>query len=109
MGRIKINKKAINFAVALIAIGVAIYLLLLPDFKFSSNSVKLEAGSRFDGKSYITKVRNIKIDKIDISHNVDIKKPGKYTAIYTYKNTKKTLTVNVVDTHTPKIIPKESC
>ena len=109
MGRIKINKKAINFAVALIAIGVAIYLLLLPDFKFSSNSVKLEAGSRFDGKSYITKVRNIKIDKIDISHNVDIKKPGKYTAIYTYKNTKKTLTVNVVDTRTPKIIPKESC
>lgn len=109
MGKIKIIKKAIIFSATLIVIGIVIYLLLLPGFTFTSNSIKIEAGNKFEAKSYITKVRNLNIDKIVVSHNVNMKKPGEYMATYTYKNIEKTLTVNVVDTHTPKIIPKKDC
>lgn len=102
----KINKTGIVFATAFIVIGVFIYLLALPSFKFSSDTVKIEAGDTFEAKTYITKARNININKIVVSNNVDSKKPGEYKATYIYKNIKKTLTVNVVDTVAPKITPK---
>ena len=88
----KINKTGIVFATAFLVIGVFIYLLALPSFKFSSDTVKIEAGSTFEAKTYITKVRNININKIVVSNNVDSKKPGEYKATYIYKNIKKTLT-----------------
>jgi len=99
-------KKAIVLATALLVIGVVIKLLFLPSFKFSSDLVEIEAGKTFEAGTYITKVKNIDVDKIDISDNVDNKKPGKYKVTYSYKKIKKTLTVNVVDTVAPKLTPK---
>ena len=108
MQEIKKNifKKVIVFATALLVIGVVIGLLLLPNFNVSSNSIEIEAGNTFEAKTYITKVKNIDINKIDISKNVNNKKPGEYKVIYSYKKIKKNLTVNVVDTVAPKLTPK---
>lgn len=102
----KINKTGIVFITAFIVIGVFIYLLALPSFKFSSDTVKIEAGDTFEAETYITKVRNININKIVVSNDVDSKTPGEYKVTYVYKNIKKTLTVHVVDTVAPKITPK---
>lgn len=102
----KIRKTGVVFAAAFIVIGIFICLLSLPSFKFFSDTVKIEAGSTFEARAYITKVRNININKIVVSDNVDSKKPGEYKATYIYKNIKKSLTVNVVDTVAPNITPK---
>ncbi|MBR7133480.1 MAG: DUF5011 domain-containing protein [Clostridia bacterium] len=102
----RIIKKAIALAVLLLVIGVVIKLLLLPSFKFSSNSVEIEAGKTFEAKTYIAKARNIDINKINISEKVDNKKPGEYKVTYSYKKIKKTLTVNVVDTVAPELTPE---
>lgn len=105
----KINKNtifiaSIVLAAALIIIGVIIKILLLPSFQISSKPVKIEAGKAFDAKSYITEADNI--DEIKISEKVDNKRPGKYKITYSYKDTKKVLTVNVVDSIAPKLTPK---
>ena len=105
----KINKNtifiaSIVLAAALIVIGVIIKILLLPSFQISSKPVKIEAGKAFDAKSYITEADNI--DEIKISEKVDNQRPGKYKITYSYKDTKKVLTVNVVDSIAPKLTPK---
>ena len=102
----RIVKKTIILAVVLLVIGVVIRLLFIPSFKVSPGSVEIEAGENFEAETYITKVRNIDIDKINISEEVDNKKPGKYKATYSYKKIKKVLTVNVVDTVSPVVTPK---
>ena len=100
-------KKVIISATVLLVIGVVIGLLLLPSFKVSTDSVKIEAGKTFKAETYITKVKNIDKNEIDISEKVDNKNPGEYKVTYTYKKTKKILTVNVVDTVSPKLTPKK--
>ena len=62
----KIIVKAIALAVVVIVIGVVIRILLLPSFKFSADSVEIEAGKTFDAESYITKVKNIDINEMAI-------------------------------------------
>jgi small neutral amino acid transporter SnatA (MarC family) len=52
-------KKVIISATVLLVIGVVIGLLLLPNFKVSTDSVKIEAGKNFKAETYITKVKNI--------------------------------------------------
>ena len=99
--------KAIALAVVVLVIGVVIRILLLPSFKFSADSVEIEAGKTFDAETYITKVKNIDINEINISQNVDVKKTGEYKVTYSYKKIKKALTVNVVDTVAPVLTPKK--
>lgn len=100
------HKKVIALAVLLIIIGVVIDLLLKPSFKFSADSVKIEAGKNFDAKAYITKLKNIDINEIDITDNIDNKKPGEYKVTYSYEKIKEVLTVTVVDTVSPRLTPK---
>lgn len=109
----KINKNTIKIAViaaavavVAIVIGITVTLSSLPSFKFSSDSVEIEAGKSFEAKSYIVKEKNLDAEKIEISGNVDTKKPGKYEVVYSYEKIKKTLTVNVVDTVAPVLTPK---
>lgn len=102
----KIFKISIVLATVLLVIGVGIKLLLVPSFKISSDLVEIEAGRTFDAKTYITKVKNIDTNKINISENIDNEKPGEYKVTYSYKKTKKNLTVKVTDTVAPKLIPK---
>lgn len=106
----KINKKGVTFlaavAVAVVAVVLGITMLLLPSFKVSSKPVTIEAGEKFEAKTHLTKVRNIKKEKIEISGDVDTLKPGEYKITYTYKNIKKILTVNVADTVKPQLTAK---
>ena len=105
----KIIKTTIVISTLLLLIGVIIRLSLLPSFKFSSDSVKVEAGKNFDAKTYITKIRNMDINEINITGKVDNKTPGEYKVTYSYKKSKKILKVTVVDTIAPKLTPKKDC
>ena len=105
---LKKNKKIIILAgclAAVLMIGTIITLLLLPTFKISSSAIEVEAGEAFKAETFVEKTRNLRPDQIEISGEVDTKKPGEYEIIFTYKKIKKSLMVTVVDTVAPQVTP----
>ena len=92
-------------AVLLLALGLAFFFH--PSIALSKKSVRLEAGETFQAESYIEKVRNIAVEEIEITQNIDSEKPGEYQVIYSHKQVKKSLTVTVSDTVAPKLTPKK--
>lgn len=102
----RLLRRAIVFAAAVALIAAVCTLCFLPKLRLSEKAVTLEAGQAFDAESYIKKPKNADKGEIEISEKIDNTKPGEYEVVYKYKNKKKTLKVEVVDTVAPKLTAK---